>query len=462
MNAPPQDLNIEKAVLGAILLEKDAIYTAIQIIKPNAFYSDNHNIIYNAIYKLYTERKPIDLLTVSNELRESNKLDSIGGAYYISSLTNNVGSCANLENHCKILYELFLRREMIRTLMSFTNVIDNDYEKDIFESYNNISAELSSLFELSLSSDYHNMKDVISERLNKIAEIKPNENNLIGINTGFSRLNSFTNGLQSGDYVIIGARPSMGKTIISLLIARAAIFQSKKKVLYFSLEMNKERIADRLLSIESKIDSKKIASNRLDNCEWKNLDESQGLYNNKDFFIIDNSGMTIEDIKARCITLHRKFGIDEVIIDYIQLIKHSFKNRNTNDNVTHISKNIKAIAKEINCPIIALSQLNRGGVGRPEMKDLRDSGSLEQDADIIWLLHREDYEGCECLPEAINRIDNIIAKNRNGDVGAFYTYRNDIWSYIGEIRFEELASIENQMPFNAYDGIDINENPFNL
>jgi replicative DNA helicase len=461
MNAPPQDLNIEKAVLGAILLEKEAIYTAIQIIKPNIFYSDNHNLIFAAIYKLYTERKPIDILTVTNELRESNKIDTIGGAYYISELTSNIGSSIHLEDHCKILYELFLKRETIRTLIAFANTIDTNQEKDIFESYNNVSAELSSLFELSLSSDYHNMKDVISERLNKIAEIKPNENNLIGINTGFSRLNNFTNGLQSGDYMIVGARPSMGKTIISLLIARAAIFQSKKKVLYFSLEMNKERIADRLLSIESKIDSKKIASNRLDNCEWKNLDESQGLYNNKDFFIIDNSGMTIEDIKARCITLHRKFGIDEVIIDYIQLIKHSFKNRNTNDNVTHISKNIKAIAKEINCPIIALSQLNRSGVGKPEMKDLRDSGSLEQDADIIWLLHREDYEGSECSADAMKRIDNMIVKNRNGDVGAFYTYRNDIWSYIGELRFEELVGFENQMPFSDNDEIDINETLFN-
>lgn len=454
MNAPKQDLELEKYILGTLLIYRDSIYQVYQILKPGVFYSNIHNFIYDSILYLNSQRKNIDLLAVTNHLKEINKLEYCGGAYYISQLTTDIISGNGLENHCKIIYELFLKRSMIETLLQTVKNIDENNETDIFETYNNVSAEMSNLFELSLSSDYYNIVDVIDSRLTEIAAIKQNESNLIGINSGFSELNNFSNGLQPADYIIIGARPSMGKTIIAINIARAAVFQSKKKVLFFSLEMDKKRIADRILSIESVIDSKRISSNRLSEYERKSLDDSMNLYKHKDFFIIDNSGLTIEDIKARSITLHRKFGIDEIIIDYIGLIKHSFPKKNTVDNVTHISKNIKALAKEIGCPIVALSQLNRAGNDMPVMKDLRDSGSLEQDADIIWLLHREDYEGKECDISANNRILNIISKNRNGEIGTFFTYRNDNWSYISSIPFDEFKSISNSIPNECFETIE--------
>jgi replicative DNA helicase len=447
MKIPPHDITIEKAILGAIMLEKNAIYEAVQVLKPGIFYSENHNIIYDFILKLYKESQPIDILSVVNQLRQAGKLEEIGGAYYISILTSEIGSACNIENHCKIIYELYLKRQVLITLQNHISEIDNNREIDIHSAYNNISAELSGLFELSLSSDYCNILELLNERLDEISKLKPDENKLIGIHTGFQILDNFTNGFQPADYVIIAGRPSMGKTVVSLICALACIFISKKKVLYFSLEMSKKRIADRIISLICKIDSRRISSNRLSEFEWKLIDDKLETFINKYLFIIDSPGLTIEQIRAKAIVMHRKYGIDEIIIDYIQLIRHSKPKENTNYNVTHISNNIKSISKEISCPVIALSQLNRAGSDVPVLKDLRDSGSLEQDADIVWFLHRLDYENKECEPEAKNRIINLISKNRNSIVSAFYSYRNFDWSYIGQICEDELESIEQSIPF---------------
>jgi len=311
------DLDLEKAVLGAILLEKDAIYQVIGILKPDIFYNNNHNIIYNSILKINASDRKIDILTVTNELRFSKQLDQIGGAYYLGNLIQSIGSAAHIEDHCKRIYDLYLKRSTIDIMRAKIKELDEGLDNDIFEVYNSISAELSNLFELSLSSDYHNIIDVIDERLTEISKISEQDKNLIGINTGFSKLNTFTNGFQGSDYVIIGARPSMGKTIIALIIAMAAIFKSGKNVLFFSLEMSKKRIADRLISIITDIDTKRIASNRLSSEEWKIINDKISNYIDKKFIIIDSSNLSIEEIKARAITLHRKIGIDEVIIDYI-------------------------------------------------------------------------------------------------------------------------------------------------
>jgi len=448
---PPQNLELETAVLGAIILESEAINVALPILRGNVFYYNQNALIYESILELNANRQVVDLLTVTNKLRVNGKLEDVGGTFYVSRLMDNIGSSRHLENHCRILQELFLKRETIRVL---TETVNESYqESDIFEIYNKINRELSILFELSINADYFNIKDVISERLEQISLLNPDEKGMIGIDTGFSKLNQFTNGFQPADYVIIGARPSMGKTIIALLIAKACNRQNKK-ALIFSMEMSRHRIADRLISIDSQIDSRLISSNRLNDSDWEKIDSSLGLYKNNNIYIIDNSGLTIEDLKAKAITICKKHGISEIIIDYIQLMRHSFPKRNTNDNVTHISKNLKSLAKDTESTVIALSQLNRSGSGYPEMKDLRDSGSLEQDADIVWFLHREDYEGRQCDEDAIRRIDNIIAKNRNGQIGAFFTYRNDSWSYIGELPFEELNSLTDNMPFSITEGIE--------
>lgn len=455
---PINDKKLESTILGGVLIDEEAYYEVSSILKPECFYDLKNREVWGAMVAIVQRSEKINLVTVVAELRASTKFKDENVAFYVSNLTSSVASAYNIENHSKILYELYLRREMLHTFAYISKDIEGN--KDIFETYNKVSAELSNLFEMSLSSDFFDISEILKERLSIIQDIKAKEGGIIGINSGFSSLNNLTGGFQPGDYIILGARPSMGKTIVSLLAAKAAAQIEKKKVLYFSLEMSKERIADRLLSVESSICSRKISSNNLDAKDWGKLEESASGFVKDNFFIIDSSGLTIEDIKAKAITLHRKFGIDEIVIDYIQLIRHSFSNRNTNDNVTHISKNIKTLAKEINCPVLALSQLKRSNEGvmqKPVMQNLRDSGTLEQDADIIWFLHREDYEGrdvSEIEPDAECRIENIIAKNRNGAVGFFYTYRNDNWSYLGEMHPDELNSIVENMPFDVSEGIE--------
>lgn len=442
---PPQDLQLEKAIIGAILLEKSAIYEVIDLLKPEVFYSSAHQKIYNAIIELHNRKVNIDILTITDQLRKSKELDEVGGAYYVSEITSNIGSASHILDHAQIVYELFLRREVIRILTEKTKAC-YDAEEDIFKIYNQAQQELNGLFELLNQYDYHQVGEVMTERLETISKIQANESNIIGTNTGFSKLNMITNGFQAGDYVILGARPSVGKTITAILVAKACIEQSKRPVCFFSLEMSKERISDRILSVETRINSMNISSNKLNPVEWSLLDAAAAKYLKKNFIIIDTGGMTIQSIRNKAITLNRTNSFGLIVIDYIQLIPYDLKNKNSNDNLSYISKTVKSIAKECQCPVLVLSQLKRNENRPPVLSDLRDSGSLEQDADIVWFLHREDYEGRECNEDEKNRIDNMIAKNRNGEIASFYTYRSNDWSYIGEITLNEFESYEDNMP----------------
>lgn len=426
------DKNIEKAIIAGLLIDYDAIFKVIPLIETKHFYFNDYQLIYSAILDLNENKEKIDLLTVVNKLRQWKRIDEVGGAYELSGITLSVGTSNNIENHCKILIDLYLKRSLFEKLNIFQGKIDS--YPDVFDIYSELSNELTNLFTLKTYSDCVKISDSLKERAEQIEKIKDNYD-LLGISTGFTKLDRLTNGLQPGDYMIIGARPSMGKTLYSILMMNAAIFESKKKVLFFSLEMSKERISDRIFSLKTGIDSRIIASNQLNIDDWQNIDYSIALYEKNNSQIIDKSGLTIEDIRNISLAQNHKLGINLIIIDHIQHIKHSNKSKNTNDNVTHISRQIKSLAKEINCPVIALSQLNRDNNNRPQLKDLRDSGSLEQDADIVLLLHRYDYEGRECDIEQIGMIENIVAKNRNGEIGMFYTYRNEVWSNISENKF---------------------------
>lgn len=440
---PPQDIDVEKAVLGAIILEQSSIFPILDLLKPEIFYSPAHMKICRAILELHFNKKKIDLLSVTNTLRSCKDLDEVGGAFYVSSLTSNIGSASHIVDHCQIIYELYLRRELLRTFHEKTDeVFDN---ADVFKIYNDSVNEMQSLFEFLVRNDFHSMADVVKERLQEISEINPNKN-MNGINSGFSKLNDMTNGFQPSDYVILGARPSMGKTITALKVMMSCIEVSKRPVLFFSLEMSKERIADRILSLKTGINSMKIASNRLSAEEWKVIDSAAAAIKNDMLIIVDSGGQTIDDIRNKAITLNRSHDFGMITIDYIQLISYSQKQKSSNENLTFISKTVKSIGKECDCVMLVLSQLKRNDSKEPHLSDLRDSGSLEQDADIVWLLHREDYEGVVCSDEQKNRIDNLIAKNRNGEIGAFYTYRRPDWTYIGEIEYHEYDSLQENMP----------------
>lgn len=446
---PPHGIEIEKAILGAILLDKDAIYEVASLLKPEVFYNPAHQFIYKAIIDIHNQKGAIDLLTVTNKLRSSGDLELVGGAYYISGLTSNIGGVTHIVDHSHIVYEYFLRREVIRISHEKSRAAYGD--TDIFKIYNEMVHDLDETFSIIGKKNYRSMMDVATERLYNISKIDP-KRDVVGNHTGYHKLDNITNGYQPGDFIILGARPSMGKTINAIKSGMACIEHDKKPALFFSLEMSADRIADRALSELTGIDSMKISSNRLSDSEWDRL--NQAISRLEKLIIIDTPSLNINEIRNIAIALNREFHFGLIIIDYIQLIPHHMPNKNSNENVSYISRTIKGLGKECGCPTLALSQLKRNDNKQPVLSDLRDSGSLEQDADIVWLIHREDYEGRSCSPEESNRIDNTIAKNRNGIIRSFYTYRSDDWSYIGEIEYNDLNSIKSTMPFSDADYVN--------
>lgn len=433
---PPQNIEFEKLVLGAAMLESGIFEIIAGYLKEEAFYNPAHSKIFKAITELNTQQKPIDLLTVVDKLRELQTLDEVGGAYYVSSITNNIGSASNIEYYCQVLSELFIRRQLIQLCHENLNkLFDNSIE--LTDIYHNLTSGVDTIFDVSKSNSQH-IFNVMCNRLDQISKIEPGK--LVGISTGISNFDQTFGGWQDSDMILLGARPSMGKTAVSLLFAKTPIFTQKKRVLYFSLEMPAFRLADRIMSLETGINSELMQNNRLQDKDWLSLSDTIQKYDKVKFDIIDESGLTIEEIKAMSILENRKHKIDLIIIDYLQLIGFTFKDgRSTNDNVSHISKNIKSLAKKLNIPVIALSQLNREvekrGNKRPELSDLRDSGSIEQDADMVMFLYRDEFYNPNT--EDVNRIEIIIRKHRNGRIGMDYLYKNENWSYLSDKPYEE-------------------------
>ena len=438
----------ESILLGTIISIPEYQDIIISELITEYFSKKNNQIVFKAIKKIHQNGDKIDLLTVGAAF-SNPELEQIGGAYYISSLTSHVASGANYEAHIRILKENYIRTNLIKTFSEEINrLIDRTY--DIQETQLNVTAKLDDLFNIN-SDEVTNIFEVMTNRLDDYSN---NQNlSLLGLSTGHSKLNKITNGWQPGDLIILAARPSMGKTAISLMFAKFPALNGKN-VLYFSLEMQKERIADRLISLETNINSLNLQSGKIKENEWGRLDEDTFKYKNANLYIDDRSGLTIEEIRATCLKFNTKKEIDLIVIDYLQLIKHSGGGNTTNDKVGHISKNCKELAKKCKCPVMALSQLSRAvesrtGDKRPQLSDLRDSGSIEQDADIIMFLYRPEYYGFTEDSEGnnvINLIETIVAKNRNGPLGSTYWHKTDDWSYIGEISKNELDSFD--IPFN--------------
>jgi len=435
---PPQDIDLEKIILGAIILEPGQFDILQKYLKPETFYLQAHSKIFESIIKIKNTGAPVDLIILTNYMRENQILDNVGGAYYISSLTSNVASGANLETYCQKLAELFIKREIIRlSHESINKVYEN---KDIVDIYANLVNSLDSLFDFKLCEN-KKISDVMDDRLEHISKMEPGK--IIGISSGISNIDTTFGGWQDSDMITLAARPSMGKTAVSLLFAKAPIFRQRKKVLYFSLEMPGFRLADRILSLETGINSELMQNGNLTDKDWLSLSDTAQRYRSANFLVNDESGLTIEEIRAISVLENRKEKIDLIIIDYIQLIGFSFRDsRSTNDQVSHISKNIKNLGKKLNIPVIALSQLSRDvekrSNKRPELSDLRDSGSIEQDSDLVMFLYRDEYYNPET--DNKNEIEIIIRKNRNGRIGTDTIYKNDNWSYISDRPYEEWIS----------------------
>jgi len=428
---PPQSKELEEAILGAIMLEKGAFDIAIEILKPECFYEDKHQKIFNAMKSLVEKNSPIDLLTVVEQLKFTNELEEIGGAYFVTKLTNSVVSTANLETHCRLVLQKFIQRELIR----ISGEIISDAYKDTMDVFDMLDEAESKLFEITnnhLKKNFDDIESVLVKTVKRIDEMRGRQDDITGVPTGFSALDKLTYGWQPTDLIILAARPSVGKTAFALNLARAAAMNTEKPtaVGFFSLEMSSAQLVSRILSAESEISLEKINRGKLEDHEMQQL-YKKGIdkLSKAPIFIDDSAALNIFELRAKCRRLKSKHNVGIIIIDYLQLMSGSAdRNSNREQEISKISRDLKGLAKELQVPIIALSQLSREvekrkeGAKIPQLSDLRESGAIEQDADMVMFLFRPDYyEQFENKDgENIKGQTHIkIAKHRNGSLDTF-------------------------------------------
>ncbi|MDD2279467.1 MAG: replicative DNA helicase [Bacteroidales bacterium] len=422
---PPQAVDLEEAVLGALMLEKDAVISVLDVLKPECFYKESHQKIFKAIITLSIKLEPIDILTVTEELRSESLLDEVGGAVYLAQLSSKVGSAAHLEYHSKIIAQKFIQRELIRVSTDIQNrAFDDSIDVDDLLDYSEM--ELFKVAEGNIKSETAPISQVISDALERLDEASKRDDGLSGVPCGFSELDRMTSGWQPSDLVIVAARPSMGKTAFVLSMARNMSVDHKVPVAFFSLEMSSIQLVNRLIVSESGIPHEKIRNGKLTQHEWTQLTTKINDLKNSQIFIDDTPALSIFELRAKCRRLKAQHDIGIIIIDYLQLMTGPNDAKgNREQEVSTISRSLKAIAKELDVPIIALSQLNRsvetrGGNKRPQLSDLRESGAIEQDADMVIFIHRPEYYGFmedEDGNSLIGLAEIIVSKHRNGATG---------------------------------------------
>ena len=423
---PPQAVELEEAILGALMLEKNAISMVIDVLKPESFYKDAHKEIYEAIRNLFERSQPVDLLTVTNELRYQGKLEFVGGPYVISELTNKVGSAANIEYHARIVSEKHILRELIR----ISSEIQTDAYKettDVFDLLDKTEKELFNVTEGNLRTEHSPMSDLIHQAIREMEELSQNTEGLTGVPSGFTNLDRNTSGWQPSDLIVMASRPGMGKTSFVLSLARNAAVDHGKPVAIFSLEMSALQLVHRLISAEAEIDAQKLRHGDLEAHEWTQMNVKINKLSDAPIYIDDTPGINIFELRAKCRRLKAQHDIQLIIIDYLQLMNAQTDNKqpgNREQEISSISRAMKGIAKELNVPVIGLSQLSRavetrGGSKRPILSDLRESGSIEQDADQVLFIYRGEYYGItedEDGNPTEGMAELIIAKNRHGSV----------------------------------------------
>jgi len=423
---PPQAPDLEKVILGAIMISKDSIIDVIDTLRAESFYHDRHKLIYEAILRLFERTQPIDLLTVSEELKKTGDLETVGGPYYLVELTNRVASSANLEYHARLVTQKFIQRELIDVS---TLIIREAFEDttDVFELLGKAEQGLFEITEKNLSRSYSSMSSLLGPAVKQVEEASKQSEGLIGVPTGFVDLDRMTSGWQPSDLVIVAARPGMGKTSFTLALAANASILNKP-VAFFSLEMSSIQLVKRLISMETEIHGEKLKNGKLEDYEWQQLNTAIERMSERNIFIDDTPAINIFELRAKCRRLKMQHDIQMVMIDYLQLMTGNMdgnKGGNREQEISSISRALKGLAKELNIPVIALSQLSRavetrGGTKRPQLSDLRESGAIEQDADMVMFIYRpeyyqimEDEEGNSLKGKA----EVIIAKHRNGALG---------------------------------------------
>lgn len=419
---PPQALDLEEAILGALMLEKNALTAVVEFLRPEHFYSDQHKEIFQAIIDLFKASEPVDMRTVVAQLRKNGKLEVAGGAFYIAELTSKVSSAANIEYHSRIIIEMAIKRDLIQIA---SQVHHEAYEDttDVFDLLDKTEQSIFQISDSNLRKNYDNMKSLMFRAIQELQEKKNHKDGLTGIPSGFSRLDRVTSGWQKSDLVIIAARPGMGKTAFIVSALRNAAVDFNHAVAIFSLEMASLQLVNRLISAEAELESEKIKKGNLAEFEWQQLVHKTNRLSSAPIFIDDTPALSILELRAKCRRLKAEHNIQLIVIDYLQLMKGD-AGGNREQEIASISRALKGIAKELNVPVIALSQLSRGvetrgGDKRPQLSDLRESGSIEQDADIVMFLYRPEYYKITELEDgtpAQGMAEVIIAKHRNGSL----------------------------------------------
>ena len=422
---PPQAVDLEEVVLGALMLEKEAVNAVIDILTPEVFYKEAHQLIFAAIKDLFTKSEPIDILTVTNHLKSTNDLDAVGGAYYISQLTNRVVSSANIEYHSRIILQKHIQRQLIQIS---SETIKDAYEDsaDVFDLLDNAENKLFQISENNLRRNYDQMPDLVKLAIEDIEKAKNSGSQLRGVPSGYTELDRITQGWQKSDLIILAARPSMGKTAFALNMARNAAVDFNKPIAFFSLEMSSVQLVTRLISSETSLTADKLRTGRLEEYEWQQLNTKVTPLINAKIFIDDTPQLSVFDLRAKCRRLKQQHDIQMIFIDYLQLMTaKTEKNGNREQEISNISRSLKSLAKELNIPVLALSQLSRSvetrpGSKKPILSDLRESGAIEQDADMVLFIYRHEYYGLsedEDHSSTKGKAVVSIAKHRNGKLG---------------------------------------------
>lgn len=434
---PPHDILAEQSALGGMLLSKDAVADVIETLRGADFYIPKHELIFEAILTLYSHGEPTDVITVTDELIKTGELQRAGGADYLHTLTSIVPTAANAAYYASIVAERALLRRLVE---AGTRIVQMGYagQGEAVDLVNSAQAEIYSVTGAEAAEDYVPLETAVDAALEEIEAARGRDGKMTGIPTGFSGLDQLTNGLHPGQMIIIAARPAMGKSTLALDFARAAAIKNNMPTIFFSLEMGRSEIAMRLMSAEGAVPLQNMRKGTLDSRDWTTIAATRGRINEAPLYIDDSPNMTLVEIRAKCRRLKQRAGLKMVVIDYLQLMTSGKRVESRQQEVSEFSRALKLLAKELGVPVIALSQLNRGPEQRadkkPALSDLRESGSLEQDADIVILLHREDaYERDH--PRA-GEADLIVAKHRNGRQDTIGVAFSGMYS-----RFSDMAKV---------------------
>ncbi len=435
LKIPPYNLEAEQSVLGSMLLSKDAIIVAAEQLQAQDFYKESHKKIFEVIVRLYEDREPVDLITVTEALRTAKILEQIGGATYLTALTEIVPTAANISYYCKIVEEKALIRRLINTTSEILSMA-YDQQNEVEDLLDEAERRIFEIAQKRRVENFHHIKEILFDTFERIEQLYNSEGGITGVPTGFPDIDEKTSGLQPSDLILIAARPSMGKTAFALNIAQNAAIRHKVPVGIFSLEMSKEQLVQRMLCAESNVDSHKLRTGKLDEEDWPRLARAMGPLSEAPIYIDDTPGISSLELRTKARRLKAEKGLGLVIIDYLQLMSGRTASENRQQEISEISRSLKALARELSVPVVALSQLSRApemrADHRPILSDLRESGSQEQDSDVVAFLYRDDYYNPDTDKKNIAEI--IIAKQRNGPTGTIEL----VWLP----KFTKFASLE--------------------